>query len=154
MFTENSEICNFIDDNTKTYLIEKKIGKTYLIDLHLENLKHDMKILLLWFRINSLQANPGIFQFTNLRKKKRNSVKLIINSTEIEEDKKVVLLCITINNLGTFNEHIDNLCRTANYKLHALQRIRKYFSLEKARLPCNAFNWLGYFAENKAILKE
>ena len=99
MFTENSEICNFIDDNTKTYLIEKKIGKTYLIDFHLENLKHDMKILLLWFRINSFQANPGIFQFTILRKKKRNSVKLIINSTEIEEDKKVVLLCITINNL-------------------------------------------------------
>ena len=29
-------------------------------------------------------------------------------------------------------EHIDNLCRTANYKLHALRRIRKYLSLEKA----------------------
>ena len=36
-------------------------------------------------------------------------------------------------------EHIDNLCRTANYKLHALRRIRKYLSLEKAKLLCNAF---------------
>ena len=54
-----------------------------------------MKILLTWFRMNSLQANPGRFQFVVLGKKKRNSVKLIINSTEIEESKKVVLLGIT-----------------------------------------------------------
>ena len=44
----------------------------------LDNLKHDIKILLKWFRINSLQANPGKFQFMILGKKKRNSVKLII----------------------------------------------------------------------------
>ena len=74
-----------------------------------------------------------------LGEKNRNSVKLIINSTEIEETKKVVLLGITIDNLLTFNEHIDNLCRTASYKLHALQGIRKYQSLEKAKLLCNAF---------------
>ena len=35
----------------------------------LENLKHDLKILLKWFRINSLQANPGKFQFMILGKK-------------------------------------------------------------------------------------
>ena len=51
-----------------------------------------------------------------LGKKKQNSVKLIINSIEIEERKKVVLLGITIDNLLTFNEHIDNLCCTANYE--------------------------------------
>ena len=85
------------------------------------------------------KANPGKFQFMILGKKKRNSVKLEINTTEIEESKKLVLLGITIDNLLTFNEHIDNICRTANYKLHALRRIRKYLSLEKAKLLCNAF---------------
>ena len=74
-----------------------------------------------------------------LGEKNRNSVKLIINSAEIEETKKAVLLGITTDNLLSFNEHIDNLCRTANYKLHALRRIRKYLSLEKAKLLCNAF---------------
>ena len=74
-----------------------------------------------------------------LGKNNRNSVKLIINSTEIEETKKVLLLGITTDNLLTFSEHIDNLCRTANYKLHALRRIKKYLSLEKAKLLCNAF---------------
>ena len=74
-----------------------------------------------------------------LGKNNRNSVKLIINSTEIEETKKVPLLGITTDNLLTFSEHFDNLCRTANYKLHALRRIKKYLSLEKAKLLCNAF---------------
>ena len=46
---------------------------------------------------------------------------------------------MTIDNLLIFNEHIYNLCRTANYKLHALRRIRKDLSLEKAKLLCNAF---------------
>ena len=49
------------------------------------------------------------------------------------------MLGITIDNLLYFNEHIDNPCRTANYKLHALRRIRKYLSLEKAKLLCSAF---------------
>ena len=62
-----------------------------------------MKILLKWFRINSLHANSGKFQFMILGKEKRISVKLIINSTEIEESKNVVLLGITIDNLLTFN---------------------------------------------------
>ena len=63
------------------------VAKTYLSNI-LENLKHDKKILLTWFRINSLQANPGKFQFIILGKKKWNSVKLIVNSTEIEKNKK------------------------------------------------------------------
>ena len=131
MFIEKSEIRNFADDNT-IYDCGKDLSNI------LENLKHDMKILLKWFRTKSLQANPGKFQFMILGEKNRNSVKLVINSTEIEETKKVVLLGITIDNLLTFNEHIDDLCRTANYKLHALRRIRKYLSLEKQNF-CNAF---------------
>ena len=127
MFIEKTEVCNFADDNT-FYDCGEDLSNI------LENLKHDLKILLKWFRINSLQANPGKFQFIVLGKKKRNLVELIINTTEIEESRKVVLLGITIDNLLIFNEHIDNLCSTANYKLHALRRIRKYLSLEKAKL--------------------
>ena len=44
-----------------------------------------------------------------LGKKKRNSVKLIINSTEFEESKKVILLGIPIDNLLTFNDDINNV---------------------------------------------
>ena len=43
-----------------------------------------------------------------LEKKKRNSVKLIINTTETEKSRKEFLLGITNDNLLIFNEHIDN----------------------------------------------
>ena len=59
MFIEKSKICDFVDDNT-IYDCGKDLSNI------LENLKHGMKILLKWFRINSLQANPGKFQFTIL----------------------------------------------------------------------------------------
>ena len=76
----------------------------------------------------------GKFQFTILRIKNQKSIKLKINSTEIENTKHVILLGITIDKLLTLNEHIDNLCRRVNYTLHALPRIRKYLSLGKAKL--------------------
>ena len=57
-----------------------------------------MKILLTWFRISSLQVSPGKFQFGQINT-------LIVNSTEIKESKKVVLLGITTDNFSTLNEH-------------------------------------------------
>ena len=62
-----------------------------------------MKLLLKWFRIISLLANPGKFQFMVLGRKKQNSAKLIINSITIEESKELLLLGITTDNLLTFN---------------------------------------------------
>ena len=98
-----------------------------------------------------------------LEKKKRNSVKLIINISEIEESKKKkkksfyqVLQLINFYELYlTFNEHVDNLYRTSNYKLLALQRTRKYSSLEKAKKIGNLImpHWCGCFAEKRQYLK-
>ena len=67
-----------------------------------------------------------------LETKTQNSAKLKMNSTEIEENKQLIFLGTTIDNLLTFKELTDNLFRVANYKLHALQRITKYLSLEEA----------------------
>ena len=53
---------------------------------------------------------------------------MAINSNE------VILLSITIDNKLVFKKHIENLCRTAQYKLHAFTRIRKYFTLDKVIL--------------------
>ena len=54
MRIESCEICNFVDENT---LYSSGIELSSV----LENLKHDMKAILKWFRINSLKANPGGF---------------------------------------------------------------------------------------------
>ena len=87
MFIEKSEICNFADGNT-IYDCGEELSNTS------DNLKHDMRIWWTCLRINSLPANPGKFQFMILEKKKQNLLKLIINSTKIEESKTVVLLDI------------------------------------------------------------
>ena len=120
MFIENFEICN---DNTLY------CGVMELSNI-LENLKHDNKIILKWFRIKSLKANPGKFQFMIIGKNQCNKVKLKINSIAINESDTVELLGILIDNIITFSEHVNNLCRNANYKLYALRRIKKYLTLD------------------------
>ena len=46
---------------------------------------------------------------------------------------------LIIDNRLTFKDHINMLYRRANYKLHALRRIRKYLTLEKSKLLYRAF---------------
>ena len=98
-----------------------------------------MRSLLYWFKINSLKANPGKFQFMIHEKKKCLKYSLKIGSITIKESDEVELLRITIDKALNFKKHIENLCRTAQYKLHALRRIRKYLTLDKAKLLGNAF---------------
>ena len=52
---------------------------------------------------------------------------------------EVELLGITIDKALNLKKHIKTLCRSAQYKLHALRRIRKYLTLDKAKLLGNAF---------------
>ena len=64
VFIEKSKICNFADDNT-IYDCGEDLSNI------LENLKHDLKILLTWYRINPLQAKLGKFQFMIFGKKNK-----------------------------------------------------------------------------------
>ena len=64
---------------------------------------------------------------------------MVTNSITVKENNEVILLVITIDNKLGFKKHIENLCRTAQYKLLALTRIRKYVTLDKAILLGNTF---------------
>ena len=74
-----------------------------------------------------------------LGKTSRQPITLNINQIKVKESQKVLLLGLTIDNQLTSNDHVDVLSSTANYKLHALRRIRKYLTPIKARLLYNAF---------------
>ena len=50
-----------------------------------------------------------------------------------------LILGVMIDKNLTFKKHICNLVRKAQYKLHALQRIRKFLSIEKAKILVNVF---------------
>ena len=92
-----------------------------------------------WFKMNSMKTNPKKFQFMILGKSTRQIVILNINNIKIRESQNVELLGLTNDNQLTFKDHINMLCRRANYKLHGLRRIRKYLTLEKLKLLYNAF---------------
>ena len=132
LFIRKSGVCNFADNIT-----------LYSVGKNIENVVSDLKIDLVgvmeWFKINSLQANPGKFQFMVLGNKDEISFNIHINNVKIKNSNEVTLLRIKIDKNLTFKKHISELCRGASYKLHTLRRIRKYLTLEKTKLLANTF---------------
>ena len=54
-----------------------------------------------------------------------------IDDMKITSTDEVTLLGVSIDNKLTFKNHIDELCRKASYKLHALHRIRPFYQKKK-----------------------
>ena len=84
------------------------------------------------FKINSMKANSGKFQFMVLGVKNIASFRLNVNGQIIPCSNEVKLPGITIDNELRFKKHVDNLCKKKSYELHALRRIRGYFTVENA----------------------
>ena len=74
-----------------------------------------------------------------LQKSLRSKYCLTIGPSNVKESNHVELLGITFDKHLDFQKYIENLCSNANYKLHALRRIRKYLAVEKAKLLGNVF---------------
>ena len=64
---------------------------------------------------------------------------LKINLTFVQSCDKVILLGVVIEKSLDFKKHIDNFVCKAQYKLHALRRIRNFLNVEKAKKLGNAF---------------
>ena len=86
-----------------------------------------------------MKANPGKFQIMLLGVKNIVHLNINVNGKIIPCSNEVKLLGITIDNELKFKKHIEDLCKNASYKLHALRRIRGYLTVEKARILANAF---------------
>lgn len=56
---------------------------------------------------------------------------LVRNSKFVDLSDDVILQGITTHKKLTFSKHVDNLYRNAQYKLHALRRIRKFITVKK-----------------------
>ena len=89
--------------------------------------------------LNYLKANLGKFQFMIPGNKTCYKHILRINSTCVESSDDATLLGVMIEKNLIFKKHIDNLVRKAQYKLHALRGIRKFLTIEKGKIPGNAF---------------
>ena len=126
-FIQETEVCNFADDTT-----------IYSCLLNYEEVVHklsnDTYIVLNWFKVNSMAANPGKFQIMFLGSKIDNSkITFAVENKQIKWKREVKLLGITIDEKRTFTRHIANICSLANNRLRALTRIRRFLSTEQAK---------------------
>ena len=108
-FVSKSDIGSVADDNTLS-----SRGKMLGDILH--NLKFDLGYILKWFKVNSLNPNPGKFRFTILGANTDVKVNLFLDGNKLEKSQKVVLLGITIDGKPSFKTHIENICRKAKDK--------------------------------------
>ena len=132
-FIQETEVCNFADDTT-----------IYSCSLNYKEAAHklsnDTHIVLNWFKVNSMVANPGKFQIMFLGSKIDNSkITFAIENKQIKCKREVKLLGITIDEKLTFTKHIANICSLANNRLRALTRIRRYLSKEQTKYLSEAY---------------
>ena len=126
-----SEVCNFVNDST-LYSSDKEL------EIVFRNLETDFSNVLAWFNINPLKVNPGKFQFMVLGTRENDSYILNIGKNKIENSTQVTLMGVKTDKQLEFKTHIQELGRKAS-KLHAWRRIRKYLTVEKAKLLANPF---------------
>ena len=104
---QKSEVCNFADDNT-LFCGDKNLDFVFL------NLNSDLSNVMDWFKINSLRANPGKFQFMALGANKNDCFNLNVAGKVIPSSSEVKLLGITVDYDLKFRKHINELCRKAS----------------------------------------
>ena len=131
MFITETEVCNFADDNTLYSCAQS-------IDAVLCDLETDLQNSLNWFQVNQLVANPAKFQLMFLGFENHN-VNLCIGTSIIKQKDSVKLLGITIDRDLKFDEHIENICKTANFKVRSLYRIRQFLDRHHAKRLSDAF---------------
>ena len=136
-FLDEAKIANFADDNS-TYAADKSV-----LDL-LQTLKNETVKVLNWFDINEMKSNSNKFHLivADLERKHYSSKSYIYFDEQkefLESEDVVKLLGLKIDRELKFDEHIKNLLKKGNQKLHALMRIKKHLKKEKLRLLMKSF---------------
>ena len=106
-FIQETEVCNFADDTT-----------IYSCSLNYKEAAHklsnDTHIVLNWFKINSMVANPNKFQMFLGSKIGSINITFAIENKDIKCKREMKLLGITIDEKLTFTKQIANICSLAN----------------------------------------
>ena len=129
-FTEETEITNYADDNTP-------FACDTTVDLVIGRLEKDLGNLLQWFKLNYFK--PNLEKCHLLLNNSSSNLYIKVCGKMISNSKNEKLLGITINSALNFDTHVNNLCKKANQKFHALARLSNYMDKDKLRLIMKAF---------------
>ena len=126
---KETKMANYADDNT-IYTVESNKE-----DL-LKTLEEEMSVILNWFKTNEMKSNDDKCHLIVCKQK---NVSVSLGNETIKESSSVELLGIKIDSHLNMNEHVTNLCKKGNQKLHALARISKYLREDKLKLLMKTF---------------
>ena len=131
LYIENSDIdvANYADDNTP-YACSS--------DLHsvIFKLQKNIKRIFRWIYNNNLISNP---EKIHLIVRTKKNLEIQVSNYSIRNEDSFKLLGIHFNNYLNFDYHVNQLCKKASKKLHALARIAKYMDINKRRMLMKAF---------------
>ena len=90
--------------------------------------------------------NPGMCHFTLFGIKENQQFDLICNDITLKHSSHEKVLGVTIDDKISFDEHIINICKTANKKLNALSRINHYMKQNEKEifLPSFIISYVSY----------
>lgn len=124
-FSRKSENCNFANDRYNTlYSFGQDVSDI------MRNLKHDMKIILNLFKINSLKKNLKKFKIMILGMEKQNKTTLKINSIVILEINLVVSFGIT----STTGANFTKKKKLKNFKSKILNYVELEYNHQQKKL--------------------
>ena len=105
-FIDNDDtIYNYADDNCVSHAHND-------IDIIKNVLECDVKKMLSWFKINSLEANPSKFQSMLLKNKNVNAedFNIIVDNDTLNRTASINVLGINIDDKFNFYSHVSNMC--------------------------------------------
>ena len=121
-FIKDSKIANYADDNT-LYTVSQTIRELQNI------LENETTIILDWFQKNEMKSNDDKCHLIICN---QENVSVTLGNEKISESESVKLLGVVIDKNLNFTEHVSELCKKGNQKLHALARVSKYLDERKA----------------------
>ena len=69
----------------------------------------------------------------------KENTSITIGQSPLMESQNDKLLGITVDKKLSFQAHIDNVCKKAGQKLHALARVSKYMNEQQLRITMTSF---------------
>ena len=99
-------------------------------------LEIEAKSLFKWFSDNQMKANP---EKCHLLISSTSQSQFKIGNVTIKSSICEKLLVIKIDNKLMLNAHVEDLCKKANRKIHALARVTPYMTVSKRRILTNVF---------------
>ena len=106
------------------------------VDVSLQKLEEQRKILFEWFWNNFLKVNADTCR---LILSTDESFSINIGNEVIKNSNDKKLLEVNLNNKLGFNTHVTNICNRVSQKFHALARISQFMSIQKLRITKKAF---------------